>query len=280
MGIISIRNNKTAGGYSLRLLADTLPAAIGNRASLRAAAALMWQTYRCAQEAELLQRASDLEHRQAVLLQEQIRPHFLFNVLSTLRELCETDPTLAAAGMDNLSGYLRENIDALSERELLPFEQELDYIRHYVALEKLRPSGDFQAYYDLAVLDFAIPALSIQPLVENAIRHGVRGLAGGEVVLSTEQRGDMIRVIVEDNGPGFPRCFGYFELYWQGKPLSFPRKRAKEVLAYLIDRQGLFAPRGRLPPRCGATRLRQGRVCGRLWPACVRFCGRSAWRTC
>lgn len=125
--------------------------------------------------------------------------------IPTLRELCETDPALAASGMDNLSGYLRENIDALSERELIPFEQKLEYIRHYVALEKLRPSGDFQVYYDLAMLDFAVPALSIQPLVENAIRHGVRGIPDGEVVLSTEQRGDMIRVIVEDNGPGFPK---------------------------------------------------------------------------
>ena len=74
-----------------------------------------------------------------------------------------------------------------------------------MALEKMNPANCFEVAYDLQIIDFTLPALSVQPLVENAIRHGVRDLGeDGVVFIITERRGDMIRIVVEDNGPGFP----------------------------------------------------------------------------
>ena len=157
-------------------------------------------------EAELKRSAREIEQRQALLLQEQIRPHFTFNSLTSIRELCETDPALAGEALDNLAGFLRKNMDALTARQLIPFERELEHIEQYVALEKLNPSCGFEVVYDLRVMDFLLPALSIQPLVENAIHHGVRNLGSeGLIVVSTEQRGEFIRIAVEDNGEGFPK---------------------------------------------------------------------------
>ena len=154
---------------------------------------------------QLERDAVAVKRQQAVLLQEQMQPHFIFNALTSLRELCDTDPARAAAGLDNLSGYLRKNLDALTADQLIPFTRELEHVEEYVALEKLNRGGSFEVVYDLAVMDFYLPALSVQPLVENAIHHGVRGMErDGMVIVTTEQRGSMIRIIVEDNGPGFP----------------------------------------------------------------------------
>ena len=154
-------------------------------------------------EARLERDAKRIEHQRAVLLQEQMRPHFLFNSLAAIHELCDSDPDLAASGIENLAGYLRGNLDALAESQLIPFATELEHIRQYVALEHLNPSNDFEVIYDLQEMDFLVPALSIQPLVENAVVHGVRAQEDGMVVVSTDLQGEAVRVVVEDNGPGF-----------------------------------------------------------------------------
>ena len=158
--------------------------------------------YRSDREAALEQRAEEIERRQAMLFQWQMQPHFLFNTMSTIQELMDSDPALAAVGLNSLAGYLRSNLDALTLDRMIPFQQELEHIRQYVTLEKM--NSQFEMVYDLQVIDFSVPALSIQPLVENAIRHGEHAMEGeGMVFLTTERHGDMIRVIVEDNGPGF-----------------------------------------------------------------------------
>ena len=156
-------------------------------------------------EAVLKKRAEEIENHQAMLFQWQMHPHFLFNTLGTIRELLDSNPALAASGLDNLAGYLRKNLDALALNRMIPFTQELEHIEQYVALEKMNPANRFEVVYDLQIIDFTLPALSVQPLVENAIRHGVRDLGEeGAVFVVTERHGDMIRIIVEDNGPGFP----------------------------------------------------------------------------
>ena len=159
---------------------------------------------------EIRRRLHETEQMQMTLLQEQMRPHFIFNSLSSIRQLCAADPALAVQSLDDFAGYLRKNLDALSSARMIPFQKELEHIEQYAALEKLNPSQRFEMVYDLAVLDFAVPALSIQTLVENAIRHGVRSRPadapdGAMVILQTEQMGEAVRIVVEDNGPGFSR---------------------------------------------------------------------------
>ena len=165
-----------------------------------------WAFYQSNVQKNLKRQTEEIERQQALVFQWQMQPHFLFNTMSSIRELMVSNPALAAAGLDNLAGYLRKNLDALTLNRMIPFEQELTHIEQYVMLEKMNPSNLFEVVYDLQVIDFSLPALTVQPLVENAIRHGVRARGSeGMVFLTTEPHGEMIRIIVEDNGPGFSR---------------------------------------------------------------------------
>ena len=143
-----------------------------------------------------------LSRDQALVMTVQMQPHFLFNTLSSIEALCQTDSQAAAESLENLSGYLRGNLDALASEALIPFDDELRHIRQYVALELADPSRQFQFDYELDVRDFKIPALSIQPIVENAVKHGAltHRDGTGRVLLSTEAFGETIRVTVTDNG--------------------------------------------------------------------------------
>lgn len=157
-------------------------------------------------EENLKRRAEEIENRQAVLFQWQMQPHFIFNTMNTIRELMTSKPSMAVTALDCLADYLRTNLDALSMSQMIPFERELAHIEQYVMLEKMNTASLFDVAYDLQILDFSIPALSVQPLVENAIRHGVRSMDGrGMVFVTTEEHGEMIRIVVEDNGHGFAR---------------------------------------------------------------------------
>lgn len=152
----------------------------------------------------LNQREEQLDVRQAKLLTEQMQPHFIFNSLSTIEALCLIDPEKAASCVDDFAGYLRGNIDALTSEEPIAFEKELEHIRQYVMLEQADPGNRFEMVYELGVTDFSLPALTVQPIVENAIKHGAltRRDGSGRVLLRTEEVGNLIRIIVEDNGLG------------------------------------------------------------------------------
>ncbi len=153
-------------------------------------------------ERELAIKEEKISASQARLLTDQIQPHFIFNSLMAIEDLCYSDPEKAAKCIEDFSGYLRGNIDALTSEQPILFEEELRHIRQYVALEHARNSVGFRIVYDLKETEFKIPALTIQPIVENAIKHGAltRRDGTGEVRLSTERTGSFIRVIVEDNG--------------------------------------------------------------------------------
>ena len=144
---------------------------------------------------------STIEQHHVVQLQEQMRPHFLFNSLATIHGLCDIDPAQAARGVENLSGYVRKNIEGLAATNLVPFERELEHIEEYVELSHMNSALPFEVVYDLQVVNFMVPALSIQPLVEHAVAYGIRSRREGcMVILSTELHGDFVRIVVEDNG--------------------------------------------------------------------------------
>lgn len=155
-------------------------------------------------ERELARRESEVESAQSKVFAEQMSPHFLFNTLTSISSLCYADPDAAAEAIADLSGYLRGNIDALSSDEPIAFETELSHIQQYVALEQADPARTFSIEYDLRAEPFVIPPLTVQPLVENAVKHGAltRKDGLGWVRLSTEDHGRYVRVVVEDNGAG------------------------------------------------------------------------------
>jgi len=149
------------------------------------------------------------EHEQALQAEQrikimisQIQPHFLYNTLSTIQSLCDTDPATAKRTVEQFGLYLRQNIASLSQESLITLEQELAHTRIYVDIERLR-FENIEVHYDIQAEDFAVPALTLQPLVENAIRHGVRNREQGVVSIASRRRDGFYEIVVRDNGQGF-----------------------------------------------------------------------------
>ncbi|MCR4643982.1 MAG: histidine kinase [Oscillospiraceae bacterium] len=142
------------------------------------------------------------EKTNRLLMLSQIQPHFLFNALNTIRALYAKDPPLGEQTLEHFSTYLRQNLEALSQTELIPFERELEHTRLYTEIE-LHRFPEIRIQYQIGDTDFLIPTLTVQPLVENAIRHGVRGRKNGLVTVTAMRDAQTCRITVEDNGAGF-----------------------------------------------------------------------------
>ncbi|MDL2238456.1 histidine kinase [Christensenellaceae bacterium OttesenSCG-928-K19] len=142
------------------------------------------------------------ESRTAIML-SQIQPHFLYNALNAISDVCDENEE-ATQALKTFSDYMRGNLDSLAQRGLIPFEKELEHTRQYLILEDLRFEERLQVEYDLKAKDFVLPSLTLQPIVENAVRHGVtKRHKGGTVWIRTEETVDSYRITVEDNGVGF-----------------------------------------------------------------------------
>lgn len=152
----------------------------------------------------LAEREKELTETQAQLMVSQIQPHFLFNTLTAIYQLCDYNPKLAQKTIDHFSMYLRQNINSINEKEPIPFEQELKHVETYLEIEKLRFSDILSVEYDIQYKDFRIPALSLQVLVENAVKYGIRSNEdGGTVSIRTFCQNGSVYVVVHDDGQGF-----------------------------------------------------------------------------
>lgn len=143
------------------------------------------------------------DSRVAIML-SQIQPHFLYNSLVAIYQLCDVNPQDAKETILDFSDYLRGNLDSLTRREPVPFETELEHVKHYVSIEKRRFEDRVHFDFRIECSDFLLPALSLQPIVENAIRHGImpkRG--GGTVTIATAETEKDYVVTVTDDGVGF-----------------------------------------------------------------------------
>ena len=139
------------------------------------------------------------------IMLNQIQPHFLYNALSAIQDLCRSDPAQAEAAVVKFSRYLRGNMDSLRTERAIPFELELKHTKIYLELEQMRFEDKLTVRYDIRCKDFELPPLSLQPIVENAVRHGVRGNADGAgvVIVATREYPNRYEVSVTDDGPGF-----------------------------------------------------------------------------
>lgn len=135
----------------------------------------------------------------------QIRPHFIFNALGSIEELCVVDAKKAESAVHYFAKYLRANMDALGETDMVPFETELDHIHNYIWLEKMRFDDELEYIEEIESDDFMIPTLSIQPLVENAVKHGMMGKEEGtlHVKIRAYQKDNSYIIEVSDDGCGF-----------------------------------------------------------------------------
>ena len=157
-------------------------------------------------ERELLMKKREAELTQARIdiMLSQIQPHFLYNSLTVISHLCTADPALAKQTTQEFSRFLRANIDALSDSKPIPFEKELEHVRNYLSLEQKRFGERLQVVYDIQANDFILPSLSLQPLAENAVRHGIiRREDGGTVTITSKELDTAYLIVVADDGVGF-----------------------------------------------------------------------------
>jgi two-component system, LytTR family, sensor kinase len=140
-------------------------------------------------------------------LQRQLHPHFLFNTLHTISTLIHRNAEAADAMLSRLSDLLRLTLNRIYMREL-PLKEELDFIEKYLEIERTRFGERLRVEMDIdpTLLDAAVPSLVLQPLVENALRHGIGPkVGGGRIdVIARREKGDQLCLIVRDDGYGVP----------------------------------------------------------------------------
>ena len=108
----------------------------------------------------------------------QIQPHFIYNTLGSIGQLCLEQPEKAASLTQDFSQYLRGNFSELDNNKPILLSKELEHVNHYINIERVR-FPDITVNFDVRCDDFFLPALSVQPLVENSIKHGLMGLESG-----------------------------------------------------------------------------------------------------
>ena len=154
-------------------------------------------------EAEKNMIEAKLKESRISIMLSQIQPHFIYNTLGTIERMCLKDPEKAFDLVRNFSLYLRGNFSELDSVTPIRFSEEMKHVEYYVNIEKVR-FPDMNIEYKLEVTDFVLPALSVQPLVENAIKHGLMRLeTGGTVVIRSYETEKHFCVEVMDDGGGF-----------------------------------------------------------------------------
>ena len=152
----------------------------------------------------ILTLEKELEESRISIMLSQIQPHFLYNALNTIYHLCEKDAAVAQQAISDFSDYLQMNLKSLDQKCPVPFLKELKHVKNYLNLEKLRFDDELNVRYEIQTADFALPALSVQPLVENAVKHGICPKeGGGTVVIRSGETEQYYTVTVIDDGVGF-----------------------------------------------------------------------------
>ena len=156
------------------------------------------------QELQIVRQNLELTDSRTKVMLSQIQPHFLYNALTSIRYLCEKDALAAQKALGDFSDYLRGNLDSLTKTAPVPFEKELKHLQIYLSLEKMRFDDELSIVYDIQTTAFVLPALTVQPIVENAVRYGVgKKIGGGTVTITTKENADTIEIIVSDDGVGY-----------------------------------------------------------------------------
>ena len=146
---------------------------------------------------------AELKNSRVSIMLSQIQPHFIYNTLGTIERMCLKDPEKAFDLVRNFSLYLRGNFSELDSVSPIRFAEELKHVEYYANIEKVR-FPDMNIEYRVEATDFVLPALSVQPLVENAIKHGLMRLeSGGTVLIHSYETPTHFCVAVKDDGVGF-----------------------------------------------------------------------------
>lgn len=154
-------------------------------------------------EKEKITLDAELARSRISTLMSQIHPHFIYNTLGSIEQLCELDPPKAAKLVNDFSKYLRGNFGEIDNTRLIRVSKELEHTEYYIGIEKVR-FPDIEFITEMSCCDFSVPALTIQPIVENAVKHGIlKREAGGTVRVRIYETDSSYFITIKDNGVGF-----------------------------------------------------------------------------
>ena len=154
-------------------------------------------------ELEKITLNAELAETRIATMMSQIRPHFIYNTLGSIEQLCKLDPPKAGDLVHNFAKYLRGNFGELDNPRPILMSQEMEHVHHYISIENVR-FPDMTFSFEMNSEDFHIPALTIQPIVENAIKHGLMKLPkGGMIHVVSYETETAYCISVEDDGVGF-----------------------------------------------------------------------------
>ena len=154
-------------------------------------------------EQYIRQQEEIVKQRSRIMVLE-MRPHFIFNTMTSIYYLCEQDAVKAQQVILDFTTYLRRNFDAVVKENMIPFLSELEHTKAYLAVEQVRFADKLFVEFDTPHIMFRIPPLTLQPIVENAVKHGVDPeLDSLYITVQTRETENGSEIIVKNTGPGF-----------------------------------------------------------------------------
>ena len=153
---------------------------------------------------QYMRQQREIAHQRASIMVLKMRPHFIHNTMTSIYYLCGQDPQKARQVTLDFNTYLRKNFNAIVSEEPVPFSEELEHTRAYLAVEQAQFEDQLFVDFDISHTSFCVPPLTLQPIVENAVKHGMDPESDPlRVCIRTRKTDSGSEIIVEDNGSGF-----------------------------------------------------------------------------
>ena len=151
-----------------------------------------------------VRQQTEISRQRANIAVLQMRPHFIYNTMTSIYYLCNQDPEKAKQVTLDFTTYLRKNFTAIASEDTIPFSEELEHTRAYLAVEQAQFEDILTVDYDTPHTHFRIPPLTLQPIVENAVKYGCDPDSEPlHIVIRTRSTDSGSEITVEDNGPGY-----------------------------------------------------------------------------
>ena len=198
---------------------------------------------------QYLAQQREIAHQNASIMVLQMRPHFIYNTMMSIYYLCKQDPDLAQQVTLDFNTYLRKNFTAIAKEELIAFSEELEHARAYLAVEQAQFEDSLFVDYDTPYVDFRVPPLTLQPIVENAVKHGMDPDSEPlHIFIRTDRTESGSEIIVENSGSDFEPADDNephialkniqqrLRIMCRGKMMITPRKGGGTVVKVTIPR--------------------------------------------
>ena len=177
---------------------------ITNTISLSLCAASMFSIILMDQIDQYFRQQREIAHQRASVMVLQMRPHFIHNTMTSIYYLCDQDPKKAQRVTMDFNTYLRKNFTAIASDHTIPFAEELEHTRAYLAVEQAQFEDNLSVEYDTPHTRFRLPPLTLQPIVENAVKHGMDPDSDPlHITIRTRETEAGSEILVSDNGPGY-----------------------------------------------------------------------------